>query len=142
MTGPSRPPNTACLAPCWTSALSSTALSGTPFQRALPIAPLPSWPPATRGSKNPRLLPEHWLIATSSTAGSFLISFRDNCSGRSTLALDLEGESIAIELVGDIGQVIADEERAVRRDRAVVEDGEWRFQLRRPAGSAGHWAFL
>jgi len=39
--------------------LSRTAFSGTPRQRALLIAPLPSWPPATRGLEKPRLLPEH-----------------------------------------------------------------------------------
>ena len=31
------------------------------------MAPLPSCPPPTRGSKKPRLLPEHWVTATSST---------------------------------------------------------------------------
>jgi hypothetical protein len=41
------------------SARASTSFSGTPTQRALPIAPLPSCPPVTRGLKNARLLPEH-----------------------------------------------------------------------------------
>ncbi len=45
-------------------AFASTAFSGTPRHFALPMAPLPSWPPATRGSKKPRLLPEHWFTAT------------------------------------------------------------------------------
>ena len=87
LTGPSMPLKVTCLAPCWTPAMSSTAFSGTPRQRALPIAPLPSWPPATRGLKKPRLLPEHWLTATISTALSFLMSFSDSFSGRSTLPL-------------------------------------------------------
>src|SRR5204863_296012 len=82
--GPSMPLKVTCLAPACTPAMSSTAFSGTPRQRALPIAPLPNCPPATRGSKNPRLLPEHWLTATSSTAFSLRRSFSDNFSGRST----------------------------------------------------------
>ena len=49
------------------SARASTSLSGTPTQRALPIAPLANWPPVTRGLKKPRLLPEHWFTATIST---------------------------------------------------------------------------
>ena len=53
------PPKVTCLAPACTPAMSSTVFSGTPRQRALPIAPLASWPPATRGVEKPRLLPEH-----------------------------------------------------------------------------------
>ena len=67
--------------------MSSTVLSGTPFQCALPIAPLPSCPPATRGSKKPRLLPEHWLTAVISTDGSFLMSASEMFMGLSTLPL-------------------------------------------------------
>ncbi len=76
-----------CLAPLCTPAIASTAFSGTPRQRALPIAPLASWPPATRGSRKPRLLPEHWLTATISVAFIFLMSFSDSLSGLSTLPL-------------------------------------------------------
>ena len=81
------PPNTACLALACTPALSRTVLSGTPFQRALPIAPLAIWPPATLGVMKPLLLPEHWLTATISVAGNFLMSASDNFNGLSTLPL-------------------------------------------------------
>lgn len=62
------------------------ARQGMPSQRALPMAPLPSCPPPTRGSKKPRLLPEHWVTATSST-GAPNFSFRSasvSSSGAST----------------------------------------------------------
>ena len=36
-----------------------TSLSFAPFQRALPIAPLPHWPPGTRGANKLREFPEH-----------------------------------------------------------------------------------
>ncbi len=49
------------------------------------MAPFPNCPPATRGLKNPRLLPEHWLTATMSTAGIFLMSPSDSFMGLSTL---------------------------------------------------------
>jgi hypothetical protein len=45
--------------PGLTPARSSTSFSLTPVQRAFPIAPLPHSPPATRGWKKPRELPEH-----------------------------------------------------------------------------------
>ena len=45
----------------------AASLSGTPTQRALPMAPLASCPPVTRGLKKPRLLPKHWFTATIST---------------------------------------------------------------------------
>jgi hypothetical protein len=71
----SPPPNSAWSSPLnvtWRalpfgSARASTSFSGTPSQRALPIAPLASCPPVTRGVNSPRLLPEHWLTATTST---------------------------------------------------------------------------
>ena len=84
MTGPSSPSNVTCFAPAFTPALSSTAFSGTPRQSALPIAPLASCPPATRGSKKPRLLPEHWLTAAYSIAGIALRSASESDSGFST----------------------------------------------------------
>src|ERR1700704_1549073 len=95
--GPSRPPNVTWRASFRTPARSRTALSDTPFQRALPIAPLPSCPPATRGSKKPRLLPEHWLTATISTDGMRLSSANDSFSGFVDLALDLDGEGVGID---------------------------------------------
>ena len=62
------------------------AFSGTPFQRALPMAPFASWPPATRGSTNPRLLPEHWLTATISIGSKLVFkSWSERESGVSTL---------------------------------------------------------
>ena len=122
--------------------MSSTAFSGTPCQRALPIAPLPSWPPATRGVEKPRLLPEHWLTATSSTAFSFLMSFSDSFSGLSTLPLISSVNLSGIDVVGHVGEMVADEERVVRRDRAVVEDRERGLELRRPLGQADHRALL
>ena len=63
----SRPLKVTSRAEFFGSARASTSFSGTPTQRALPIAPLASWPPVTRGLKKPRLLPEHWLTATTST---------------------------------------------------------------------------
>ena len=39
---------------------------GIPVHNALPIAPLPHWPPA-RAAKKARQLPEHWFTAASST---------------------------------------------------------------------------
>src|SRR5437899_7243551 len=38
--------------------------------------------------------------------------------------------------------MIADEKSTVRRNRAIVEDGKWRFELRRPAGLADHRQLL
>ncbi|MNO08339.1 hypothetical protein D3C81_2309350 [compost metagenome] len=58
-TGLSSPRNVTCLASAFTPAFSSTTLSGTPTQRALPIEPLPNCAPNTRGIENPRLFPEH-----------------------------------------------------------------------------------
>ena len=86
-TGVSRPLNTTCLAPLCTPACASTALSGTPRQRALPIAPLADWPPGTRGSEKPRLLPEHWLTATISTEAMRFRSASLSFTGLSTLPL-------------------------------------------------------
>ena len=63
----SRPSKVTCLAEFVTWARARMSFSGTPVQRALPIAPLADWPPVTRGSKKPRLLPEHWFTATIST---------------------------------------------------------------------------
>ena len=51
------PPTWRALA--FSSARARTSLSGTPSQRALPIAPLYSCPPVTRGENSPRPLPEH-----------------------------------------------------------------------------------
>jgi hypothetical protein len=53
------PLKVSCFAPACTPAMSSTAFSGTPRQRAQPMAPLADWPPAPRGLEKPRLLPEH-----------------------------------------------------------------------------------
>jgi hypothetical protein len=58
------------------------------------------------------------------------------------LALDRQREFVRIDGVGDAGQMIAHEKSIIRCDRAVVEHGEWRLELRRPAGQADHRAFL
>ena len=87
ITGVSRPLNTTCLASFCTPARASTAFSGTPRQRALPIAPLPSWPPGTRGSEKPRLLPEHWFTATTSTEAMRFSAESESLIGLSTLPL-------------------------------------------------------
>ena len=58
------------------------------------------------------------------------------------LALDLEREFIRIDVERHIRQMVADEKSIVRRNRAIVEDGKWRLQLRRPAGQADHRALL
>ncbi|MNF88970.1 hypothetical protein D3C84_714750 [compost metagenome] len=87
-TGLSSPRKVTCWAPACTPAFSNTALSGTPTQRALPIEPLPSWAPNTRGMKKPRLLPEHWLTATTSTGSArALRSARDSDNGVPTMPL-------------------------------------------------------
>ncbi len=83
------PSNLTCLAPACTPAFSRTVLSGTPRHFALPIAPLASWPPATRGVNSPRLLPEHWLTATYSIESSFLRSATLSVSGVLTLPFTL-----------------------------------------------------
>ncbi len=87
-TGVSRPLNVTCFALAPTPALSRTRASGTPTQRALPIAPFASCAPKTRGDEKPRLLPEHWLTATSSTVGNMsLTSASDSDSGFETTPL-------------------------------------------------------
>jgi hypothetical protein len=53
----------------------------------LPIAPLPDWPPGTRGLEKPRELPEHWFTATSSIEGMRLRSASLSFSGLFTLPL-------------------------------------------------------
>ncbi|MNT15028.1 hypothetical protein D3C72_1500600 [compost metagenome] len=84
-TGVSMPLKVTTLAPALMPACSSTLRSGTPVQRALPIAPLASCAPNTRGSLKPRLLPEHWFTATTSTgSASFLSSSSDSRNGLPT----------------------------------------------------------
>jgi len=82
------------------------------------------------------------LTATSSTGFSFLISLSDSFQRAIDLALDLEGELVWIDVERDAGEVIAHEERVVRRDRPVVENAERRLDLRRPAGQADHRTLL
>ena len=73
----SRPLKVTWRAVFFSSARASTSFSGTPTQRALPIAPLASCPPVTRGVNSARLLPEHWLTATTSTGlNSFQLRHR------------------------------------------------------------------
>ncbi|MCY1543359.1 hypothetical protein D9M68_791750 [compost metagenome] len=88
-TGRSVPSKVTCRASGRMPAFSRIRLSGMPAQRAFPMAPLPDCPPPTRGMKKPRLLPEHWVTATSST-GLPKCSFRsdsDSSSGLSTCPL-------------------------------------------------------
>ena len=49
---------------------------------------------------------------------------------------------VGIDIERHIRQMIAHEKRIVRRDRAVIEDGKRRLQLRRPAGQADHRPLL
>src|SRR5882757_2469274 len=58
------------------------------------------------------------------------------------LALDLQRELVGIEVERKISQMIADVKSIVRRNRAVVEDGKWRLELRRPAGLADQQPLL
>ena len=58
------------------------------------------------------------------------------------LALYLQRELVGVDVERDAGEVIAHEERVVRRDRAIVEDGEGRLELRRPTGQADHRPLL
>ena len=58
-TGLSSPRKVTWRASALTPACCSTVFSATPRQRALPIEPLPSCAPNTRGIEKPRLLPEH-----------------------------------------------------------------------------------
>ena len=140
--GSSIPLNVTWRAPRWTPALSRTALSGTPFQRALPMAPLPNCPPATRGVTNPRLFPEHWFTATVSIASNCLSSCSESFVRLVDLALDLDGERVGIDVERDAGEVIAHEERVIRRDGAFVEHRERRLELGRTAGQPDHRALL
>src|SRR5262249_13060173 len=45
------------------------------------------------------------------------------------LATDLEPEAVRIDLLRDAGEVVADEERVVGRDRSLVEHAERRLEL-------------
>src|SRR5579872_1622261 len=68
-----------------TPARASTSLSRAPRQRAFPIAPFAHCPPATRGWKNPRLLPAHSQTAvTSAGAKPVRSSASDIVAGLST----------------------------------------------------------
>ena len=58
------------------------------------------------------------------------------------LAFDFQGELVRIDVERHPRQVIANKERIVGRDRPVVENGEGRLELRRPAGQADHRALL
>ncbi len=58
------------------------------------------------------------------------------------LAFDRKAKLVGINIERQIRQMIADEKSVVRRDRAVVEDRERRFELRRTAGEADHRALL
>jgi hypothetical protein len=70
-----------------------------------------------RGSKNPRLFPEHWLTATISTGLSFLIFKR---------------ELVGIGVQRQVGQ-IAHEKRI---DRALLDDRQIRRRQQFRRGSA------
>ncbi len=63
----SRPRKRTCTAPGSTPTRSSSDFNVIPVHKALPIAPLPHSPPGTRDDEKPRLLPEHWFTAASST---------------------------------------------------------------------------
>ncbi|MGY3105636.1 hypothetical protein ACVWW7_002263 [Bradyrhizobium sp. LM6.9] len=82
------------------------------------------------------------MTATISLAFIFLMSFSDSLRRLVDLALDLERELVGVEIVGQVGKVIAHEERVVRRDRAIVEHRERRLELRRPGGQADHRPLL
>jgi len=58
------------------------------------------------------------------------------------LALDCKHKLIRIEIVGNVGEVVADEKGVVRRDRAFIENRERRLKLRRAAGQADHRPLL
>ncbi len=89
-TGVSSPSKVTCFAPAPTPAFSSTLRSGTPVQRALPIAPFASCAPNTRDDEKPRLLPEHWLTSTSSTGSAIAFSSAsDKLSGVPTAPFTL-----------------------------------------------------
>ena len=92
--------------------------------------------------KNPRLLPEHWLTATISTAGILRISASDNFAGLSTFPLISTENLSAIDIERQAGEMVAHEKRIVRGDRALVEYRERGFELRRPAGKSDHRPLL
>jgi hypothetical protein len=58
------------------------------------------------------------------------------------LALDLDRERVGIDVERDAGEVIAHEERVIRRDGAFVEHRERRLELGRTAGQPDHRALL
>ena len=136
----SRPLNVTCRAVFLSSARASTSFSGTPTQRALPIAPLVSCPPVTRGEKRPRLLPEHWLTATYSIGLNWVRSSAAvNWNGLpAALPPILMTCCVAVDGRRNAGVVVPNEEGIVRRDQPVVEDLERRLELRRARGEHDH----
>jgi len=63
------------------------------------------------------------------------MSFSESFSGRSTLPLTSQRELVRIDVVGHVGQMIADEERVIRGDGAVVEDRKTGFRVAAAAAS-------
>jgi len=59
LTGPSIPLKVTCFGALLHTSLVEHGFERHAGQRALPIAPLPNWPPATRGLKKSAALAEH-----------------------------------------------------------------------------------
>jgi hypothetical protein len=109
-------------------------LSGTPFQRQLPACD-------TRRDKSaavPRALVHRHGLDRVELFEILQREFR----GLVDLALDLDGERVGIDVERDAGEVIAHEERVIRRDGAFVEHRERRLELGRTAGQPDHRALL
>ncbi|MNF84128.1 hypothetical protein D3C84_664750 [compost metagenome] len=57
-------------------------------------------------------------------------------------ALDHQAVAVGIDAGRKIGQVVTHEKGVIGRNRPFVEDGEWRFQMRRTRGHQGQRTFL
>src|SRR5213082_211970 len=91
--GPSRPLKVTCLASFCTPARSSTAFSEAPRQRALPMAPLASWPPATRARRS-RGCSRTLVDRDDFNRGQALDVGERQFQRLFDLALDLDGEGV------------------------------------------------
>ena len=130
-TGWSSPLKRTATAPALTPARSNTSRRRTPVHLAFPIAPFAHWPPVTRGWKNPRELPEHWLIAAISKRGSASTSAIDNDSGALTWPRTASRNAATSTSSGITAQCQQDEKLLVWREYPFVEDLERRLQQRR-----------
>ena len=104
------------------------------------MAPFAHCPPATRGWKKPRELPEHWLTAANSTRGSAAGSVSDSDSGLSTWPRTVRRKLPTSIAVGMTAQCQRTKKRSFGVKTPLVEHLERRFQQRRPRALQDHLA--